>query len=198
MNVIDNALSPQFFSFLQKEIFDKNFPWYYCGTSNRLSSESVYGNSFSHLILTDDKTNSPIGGDCRVAGLTLADKADLKIKSIVRIRLGLLEPKPTGLYVNVPHVDTENPHHVGLLYLNDSDGETIIYEEKYDPRSNLTESEYYDKILRRKLTVKTKIECKANRFIHFDGYTYHSSTCPTNVDRRVTMNFNFILDEKES
>ena len=102
------------------------------------------------------------------------------------------------MYTNTPHVDNEYlEHYVGLLYLNDSDGDTIIYNEQYNPDSGLTESEYYDTILDRKVTVKDTIECKENKFVCFDGYTYHSSTCPTNVNRRITVNFNFTVKKEK-
>ena len=79
---------------------------------------------------------------------------------------------------------------VGLLYLNDSDGETIVYNEKYDLQSNVGMADY---ILNKELTVMEKIECKSNRFVLFDELHYHSSTCPTNVDRRIALNFNFTV-----
>ncbi len=198
MNVLDNALSPQLFNYIKSQIFDSNFPWYYHHTSNKLSEESMYGNSFSHLILDNNKVNSLIAADCRAALYTLADKIGLKIDSVSRIRAGLLEPKPTGLYTNTPHVDNEYlEHHVGLLYLNDSDGDTLIYNEQYNPKSGLTESDYYDIVLHRKVTVNQNIECKENRFVCFDGYTYHSSTCPMNVNRRITVNFNFTVKKEK-
>lgn len=191
MKIIDNALSPQLFDFIKKQIFDYNFPWYYCDTSNDISKESIYGNSFSHLVLTDDKINSSVGHECRAALFTLADRMGVEIRSISRIRVGLLEPKPQLHYRNIPHIDSEIEHYVGLLYLNDSDGDTILYKEKYDPSEGLTESEYYDIILDRKVTEDVTITPKANKFIAFNGYYYHSSTCPSSVNRRVTLNFNF-------
>ena len=197
MIVLDNALPPQLFNYIKTQIFDYKFPWYYCDTSNQISTESIYGNSFSHLILEHNKVNSLIAADCRAALYTLTDKMGLTVDYITRIRVGLLEPKPEGLYVNVPHIDEEFEHFVGLLYLNDSDGETILYNEKYDRQSGLTESEYYDIILDKKVTVKEKSECKENRFICFDGFTYHSSTCPTNVNRRIAVNFNFIVKKEK-
>jgi hypothetical protein len=198
MNVFDNALSPQLFNYIKSQIFDYKFPWYYCDTSNKISAESIYGNSFSHLVLDNNKVNSLIAADCKAALYTLADKIGLEIDYISRIRAGLLQPKPNGLYTNTPHVDNEYlEHYVGLLYLNDSDGETFLYNERYDPQSGLTESEYYDIILRRKVTVKEVIECKENRFVCFDGYTYHSSTCPMNVNRRITVNFNFVVKKEK-
>jgi len=52
----------------------------------------------------------------------------------------------------------------------------------------------YDKILKREVSIKQKVECKENRFVMFDGYNYHSSTCPTNVNRRIVINFDFEIE----
>jgi hypothetical protein len=95
--------------------------------------------------------------------------------------------------VNEHHVDVGVPHMVALMYLNDSDGDTIIYKEKMNPNHYKTPFtlEEYDMYLRDKLTEDRRVTPKANRVVLFDGATYHSSSTPTTVDRRITMNINF-------
>ena len=63
MIVLDNALPPQLFDYIKTQIFDHKFPWYYCDTSNKISKESIYGNSFAHLVLDNNKINSLLAAD---------------------------------------------------------------------------------------------------------------------------------------
>jgi hypothetical protein len=194
MLVIDNTLSTQVFKSLKEQIFDGSFPWYFTHTSNFISTQTLSDFSFSHTPFMEDKILSNVGFECRSALLTISDKLNFKIKKIIRIRIGLLEPKPEGKYVNDPHVDNIEQHFAGLLYLNDSDGETVIYNEKYDIQYNMNPVDHYNNVLKRKVSIKQKVECKENRFVMFDGFHYHSSTCPTNVNRRIVINFNFEIE----
>lgn len=70
---------------------------------------------------------------------------------------------------NNPHVDFPFPHMVGLYYVNDSDGDTIIWDG--------------DK--------KESITPKRGRFAVFDGKYYHASACPRNNPTRIVLTFNF-------
>jgi len=194
MMIIDNALPISVFENIKEQVFHRSFPWYFTFTTNHSSSESIYGNSFCHIPIADGNIETNIGYVCRTCLLIIADKLNFKIGKIHRARFGLLEPKPQGKYINVPHIDYEMKHFTALLYLNNSDGETIIYNEKYNINSNTDGVNYYDEILKKTVTIKTKIECKENRFIMFDGFHYHSSTCPTNVNRRIVLNFNFEIE----
>lgn len=191
MILIDDALSPQVFNYLYFSVFRKETPWFYTETS--LSGESINGindHSFFHLSVSDGNINSDLGVICNLCLLMILDKLDLKVNYFSRARLGLLQPKPIE-HINKPHVDDLCEHKVGLLYLNDSDGDTLIYNERYDATHNINPLQFYEKNLNGKLSVKHRIKPKSNRFVMFDGLHYHSSTCPTSVDRRVVLNYNF-------
>ena len=95
--------------------------------------------------------------------------------------------------INDPHVDFEKEHYTGLLYLNDSDGDTFIYNQKYDPSTNLLMQEYFNTFLNGHLSVKETISPKQNRLVIFDGHYFHSSSTPTIVPARYVVNFNFTI-----
>lgn len=195
MKIIDNALGEQVFKYFQNRVFNNPVQWYYTRTSisdDQCDTNTIYDNSFYHIAINDGQINSDLGHYCNMILLSILDKLDIEVIHIDRARFGLLEPKIVGKYVNKPHVDQPQNHMVGLLYLNDSDGETIVYNEKYDLTSNLGMADF---VLDKELTIMEKIECKSNRFVMFDGLHYHSSTCPTNVDRRIALNFNFSVVE---
>ena len=193
MKIVDNALSEQVFGDFQNRVFNNPVQWYYTRTSisdDQCDTNTIYDNSFYHIAINDGQINSDLGVYCNIVLLSILDKMGIYVDRIDRARFGLLEPKIIGKYINKAHIDQPQNHMVGLLYLNDSDGETIVYNEKYDLQSNVGMADY---ILNKELTVMEKIECKSNRFVLFDGLHYHSSTCPTNVDRRIALNFNFTV-----
>lgn len=75
---------------------------------------------------------------------------------------------------NIPHADTDDEHYNMILYLNETDGDTIFFNE------------YYNKDLKN-LTIKQKISPKANRAVISNGYM-HTSVNPVKNDIRVVLN----------
>ena len=67
-------------------------------------------------------------------------------------------------------------HLVVLYYVNTSDGDTIIYNQKEETK------EY---------TIKQKVTPKQGRVVVFDGRFYHTAEQPSN-DIRCVINFNLI------
>ena len=85
---------------------------------------------------------------------------------------------------NTPHTDNRYVNsYAGIYYVNDSDGDTIIYNEKW----SLDQKERP-----KKLTEKMRIKPKKNRFVMFDGLYYHTSTNPIEKEARVVVNMNFL------
>jgi hypothetical protein len=71
--------------------------------------------------------------------------------------------------VDTPHIDLSTiDHFVMLYYVCDSDGDTIIYNEK-------DISDQY--------TIKEKVTPKQGRVVLFDGSLYHTAEQPLNNNR---------------
>jgi len=77
-----------------------------------------------------------------------------------------------------------------LLYLNDADGSTVIYNETYEPTFGNMD-QHYEKI-KNNLTIMETVEPKANRMVIFDSRHYHTGTLPTSTARRVVLNINYL------
>jgi len=76
---------------------------------------------------------------------------------------------------NPPHIDlVDIKHKVLLYYVNDSDGDTIIYEDKSAE------------------TVVDRISPKQGRILFFDGNCYHSSSSPTVNNKRIVINIDLV------
>lgn len=98
--------------------------------------------------------------------------------SLIRAKVNVLSKKIIKGY-NMPHVDSqENNFFSGILYLNDSDGYTFLFDQFYnDNFSNFT---IYKKILP-----------QANKLIIFDSNRYHASSNPYKNDIRTVINLVF-------
>ena len=85
---------------------------------------------------------------------------------------------------NFPHVDDAEGVLALLLYLNDCDGDTIIFNEKtFDPDKGLTPHK--------------RITPKRNRCVLFDPRYLHASTPPVESDYRLILNIVFKKEEDE-
>jgi|DEB0MinimDraft_10_1074344.scaffolds.fasta_scaffold51064_2 hypothetical protein len=75
---------------------------------------------------------------------------------------------------NIPHSDCEGEHYNMILYLNESDGDTIYFNE------------YYNENLKN-LTINQKVSPKVNRAVISDG-VMHTSKNPIKNEIRVVLN----------
>jgi len=82
----------------------------------------------------------------------------------------------------MPHVDIVGETHLisAIYYANDADGDTVIFNQRYDS-ADLSN-----------LTVKKTITPKRGRLVVFDGNLLHSSNTPRTADVRIVINFNVI------
>jgi hypothetical protein len=74
------------------------------------------------------------------------------------------------------HINQKTPHLVLLYYVNDADGETILYDKTTDDIQDENDM-YLDE--RHEFNVVNKITPKQGRILLFDGRTYHSASSPT-------------------
>ena len=86
---------------------------------------------------------------------------------------------------SIPHVDTYKDHLVLLYYVNDSDGDTLLYSNKYN------EQEDNDMI------VEHRISPKAGRAVLFNGNAYHSFYYPNKNNTRSVININISKNEEK-
>jgi|TARA_B100001996_G_scaffold263530_1_gene205549 hypothetical protein len=105
--------------------------------------------------------------------------------SFRRIKINLLPRRETKHLYHTPHVDFDQPHWTIIYYVNDSDGPTIFFKQKYDGH-------------KQKLELKQKVEPRQGRFVLFDGLHYHTSSNPQYNDWRCVINFNFISVSSEN
>jgi hypothetical protein len=190
MNIYENVLPNALMNKVQTSVFHSGTPWQYSTTTNESNTDNIYGYSWGHIALDQTGAKSAVADLLHTSILIALEKANQPVKTIYRIRLGLLTVTQQH-QINDPHIDFDTPHNTGLIYLNNADGPTILYENKYNIHSKLDGQEYLKKVVNDKLTIAQRIDPVVNRMVIFDGLTYHSSSTPTTVSRRVVLNFNF-------
>ena len=189
MIIQDNFLPIDEFKKLQSFILSNEFPWFYADKVSLPSGEYDFNDDYSkethgfyHLLFAQDEDSySMFAKYFEEFFDNLFKKFGYSNKSILRARLGLKMPKinHTKKNYNLPHVDYNYPHDTVIFYLNDSDGNTRMFNEhKLDSYET---NEY---------TVKYEIEPKENRILLFDGLQYHTASNPIDTTRRVVLNIN--------
>jgi hypothetical protein len=166
-----------------------DFPWYYIHTSAHYDDyDNGWQFSFYHMLVENGEFNrSTFTPDFEKLIYTCVDKAGFSNMKINRVRLGLFT-RTESKKVQTPHVDWDKPHKTIVYYLNQSDGDTYFYREKYDRAFHQGE----DTNPYHKYYVSDVSPYNQNSMVSFEGHTYHSSSSPLNHNVRIAMNINVI------
>ena len=153
---------------------DEDFPWYYI---DDVTASGDYGNQKRGAFVHDYvHYEYGIESDFHYLFLDLIKKScsKLKIKEVDALQGRSFLQLPTNIKredVDSPHTDMQFKHFVMLYYVCDSDGDTIIYNEKM--------------ISEKGFTVQKKVTPKQGRVVLFDGALYHTAQQPNNNIRCV-------------
>ncbi len=190
---IDDYLPPDQQEILKRELIHPSFPW-------GMSLNSVYGNDgiirdddpvgFFHTFMYQGQPKSEDFGLVAglLEGLEAATYGRVKIKSLDRIRGGLFTKHPSNI-PHAPHVDGEYPHWTAVYYVNDCDGDFILYNETYPEYDNLYRKD------NSQFTIKHICKPKQGKLIVFDGKHFHSSSFPNIKPLRIAITFNFTVSQ---
>ena len=111
-------------------------------------------------------------------------KLKLKNPTLLEARTFLqlpLDKKYIGEGVDTPHLDRTTPHWSFIYYVEDSDGDTIIYDYK---SKNENDIPYFEDVKELK-----RIKPKQGTIVAFDGLHWHTAEQPTK-NKRCIINFN--------
>tara|TARA_A100001011_G_scaffold280963_1_gene290963 strand:- start:166 stop:726 length:561 start_codon:yes stop_codon:yes gene_type:complete len=186
VKVFDNIISKKDQVDLKNLLLkDDYFPWYYCSDISKKDNKYQSRPGFKHNFMIDGKVNS----EHYIQISKIFEKVNKKIKKEliphkVRSFLQLpLDKKFTGKGVDTPHLDLEIPHTVFLYYVNDSDGNTIIYNYK---SKDVNDVPYFED-----MKIEKNIIPKQGRVVVFDGFYWHTAGQPTKGPRCI-INFDMV------
>jgi hypothetical protein len=160
MWVIDNFLPDSLHQDLKNLVMGENVPWTYCpGATCKDKLDEFY---FVHRVIAPDHT-SPLFKDIKPILYFMDDRLKFVIDNLIRINCTLTTNQGIRQRT-LMHVDFPVPHYVGIYYINDNNGPTVVED--------------------------TEVECVANRFLLFDGSKMHSGTLQDDCHARVNIVFN--------
>ena len=105
---------------------------------------------------------------------------------ILRSRFDMTLRTPNEGYIHPPHIDfpSEHPHISVIIYMNDTDGDTILFNET---STGMSEKES-DKIRINDLTIQQRVKPKKGRMVIFDGSFFHTGCSPYKFKNRIILN----------
>ena len=161
------------------------FPWYYISDITDSDHESTFQGrfGFTHQYVTqEDGICCPFHN--LFLGLIQNSCKKLKIKEIDVLNGRSFLQTPTNIpkeKADSPHVDLVVPHFVMLYYVCDSDGDSLIYNEKTKFAACYPDEEM-------KFTLKKKVSPKQGRVVLFNGIHWHTAQQP-NHNLRCIVNY---------
>jgi hypothetical protein len=170
VNIIDDCVSLQFQNFLLKEMHSPNLVWAFI--TDVTDPTKIKNTGFSNMPYQDGVVKSTAYWFLAPLLYEACSKAEIDVLNILRMRVGIYLNKNTNK-PNSAHIDGSEPHIVGLYYLDDFDGDTVLYSDTIGQNEML------------------RITPKKGRMVLFDGSIYHASSNPIESEYRTTINFNF-------
>ena len=161
----------------------QEFPWYFIeDVTASGDDDSQHRPAMSHQYVEyHDETTGVVSSDFHDMFIPMLQRAAFKFRmpyvNALQGRSFLQFPTNKKMTVDLPHIDIYSRKHlVCLYYVCDSDGDTIIYNER-ERSSNYT--------------IKQKVSPKKGRIVLFDGRLYHTAEQPKYHSRCVA-NYNLI------
>lgn len=188
MKIVNNFLPSSLLKTIEQQVINNvRFPWYVHTDISKAPTREVckeinYVNNQTGLqhVLFDEPQGGPISSYYSLFSpivFALEENFNVKINRLIRFRLGLtLNIGESGCHYS--HTDYDIPHNTCLIYLNNSDGDTVFYNEKLNDNY-------------KELTVHSRNKPVKNQAVLFDGLQYHSSSVPEKNITRIALNINF-------
>lgn len=138
------------------------------------------GPQFVHSLAVNNENVSEYWNFSKIIFDQFCEKHSINYSTILRAKYNLTF-KNSENYIRPAHVDFDFSHKVFIYYVEDSDGDTIIFNERYPyaPEDN-------------SLTIKETVSPSMGRAVLFDGLLYHSPQTPKNSERRTVLNIAFV------
>lgn len=147
-----------------------------------VTPDSLDVQQFTHMVYEDNQPVSKLFP----AILPVISAIPYTVRQMIRIKMNLCvyvhtdNPNAHGM----PHVDfteIKEPLLSAIYYVNDSTGDTLIFDQRYGQSAPLT--------------IKTRVAPRKGRLLVFDGALLHAGNTPKTNAPRVNINFNGFVYE---
>tara|TARA_Y100000004_G_scaffold197178_1_gene270226 strand:+ start:2246 stop:2833 length:588 start_codon:yes stop_codon:yes gene_type:complete len=183
--VLDDVISKTYQNSIEDAVTSNGFIYHFTRDISTDSSSKVKNFGFSRQLKWNSEENfDPF----HYMMIPLLNEAFFRIKKeishIFRGRI-FMSTSGTPNEIDMAHVDDSIYHMVLLYYVNDSTGDTYLFEEFHEENTDI------DLISPDKLTIKDTVTPKKGRVLIFNGLRYHSSSRPK-LNNRIVINYNLI------
>jgi hypothetical protein len=169
--IYDDVINHDTLEKINNLFFNDDFPWFFAETTaqNEFNFKDTFEHfQFVHWFIRESKINSQY---INVLEDILKD-LPIRLDNIIRAKANFL---PQVMHdkdeFNNPHIDMYQKHKICIVYLNDSDGDTFIFNDD-------------KKIIQR-------VSPKKGRVLIMDGSFIHTSSHPIKSKYRIIFNINF-------
>jgi len=177
----DDFLTPSYHRELLNYLGGNEMEWFYQADISRgaLADPELGKQGFSHNFIRDDVQIQPNPATSLIMPLVFQIQDLIGCSNArIRCRADMTMYNPNGI-VHHPHVDFEHPHMASIYYVNDSDGDTILFNEQGDQQGLGT------------FTEMARIKPKANRLLVFQGSHLHTGHSPKEHPNRIIINTDY-------
>ena len=179
--VIDQEYQKQIYNYLT----DIKFDWHFmedATTEKQTGPLDGPTPAFANLIYYNQHESNPHLEFFQPLIDGILARANFKMTELLRVRAGfLLNTRyimPGMPYKhNKPHRDFDQDHYVAVYYVNETDGETVVFHETQPA------DKYYP--LHKSMPQQGKA-------LLFNGWHFHASTCPKVHNKRIAITINFV------
>ena len=194
IKVFDNIFAPEVEDKIESEVIAQRY--------NKIDNLSYIKNLHPHSKFPELPQHVSVGTDIKgplnfylkqIIDLTKKESG-VSFGNIHRWKINKLSPIP-DLSIDKwgVHVDQFFPHYSIIYYVNNTDGDTIFYNNTLgDEYENWSEKLLIDKDLSYWEEFK-RVSPKKGRVVIFDGKIFHRSSYPTKENRYI---INFVVDKK--
>ena len=189
MKVFDDIITKTEQEDLKNTLYGPKFNWFYINDVTKIDNEKQQRPCLTHLFMDNGNINS----EWYNIVTKISDNVNKKLKKKLRpiqvrsfLQLSLNEKLIGKDKVDTAHIDLYIPHTVYLYYVNDCDGDTILYN--YKSKNGKKDIPYFENI-----KIKKRITPKQGRVVVFDGMIWHTSSQPTKGTRTI-INFDMVKE----
>jgi hypothetical protein len=184
-----NFLTKKELKVINEYILGDNFPWFFqkCATTEKFPFFS-HGLYSRYDVFKEEPTeNSKITSFFKPIIHRFCKKQNINIKKIARGCLNLSYYR--GIYLSGdPHVDHEYDHKVLMIYLNDSSGDTLIYDKINTSNKCVIPLEE----IKTPMKIIKKIKPEQGKVVCWDGNYFHAASFCKPSEIRAVLVITFI------
>lgn len=197
IQVFDNIIPLELQDTLLTYVLNKKDNWQYYDNINYVDNLKFnYPANSLHSAFIDDDIKLIIDG--------IEDNVVLKLNSKkimnYRYKINWQTPYTTNhsedYFLHGLHIDRVVSHIAMVYYINDTDGDTMIYKDTEMENSTLTAKKIFENNFS-SFELQERISPKKGRVVVFDGKFPHCGLYPTSSDRYI-INFNLVIELKNS